>query len=88
MREFLIKVRKNIQNAPKVQVATVHRSMQNALIHSMHQSMGVVMDKFLELIAEKIEFSANEILKDLRNKKRRPARSTHCPFEMYWSFPD
>ena len=88
MREFLIKVRKNIQNAPKVQVPTVHRSMQNALIYPMHQSMGVVMDKFLEFIAEKIEFSANEILKDLRNKKRRSARSTHCPFEMYWSFPD
>ena len=49
MSEFLIKVRKNIQNALKVQVATMHRSMQNPLIHSIHQSIGVVMDKFLEL---------------------------------------
>ena len=59
MNEFLIKVRKNIQNAPKVQVATRHRSMQNPLIH---QSIGVVMDKFLELVAAEIEFSTNEIL--------------------------
>ena len=88
MSEFLIKVRKNIQNALKVQVATMHRSMQNPLIHSIHQSIGVVMDKFLELVAEEIEFSANEILKDMQNKKRRPARLTHCPLEMYWSFLD
>ena len=40
------------------------------------------MDKFLELVPEKIEFSANEILKDMQNKKRRPARLTHCPLEM------
>ena len=46
------------------------------------------MDKFLELVAEEIEFSANEILKDMQNKKRRPARPTHYPLEMYWSFPD
>ena len=46
------------------------------------------MDKFLELVAEEIEFSANEILKDMQNKKRRPARPTHCPLKMYWSFPD
>ena len=32
------------------------------------------MDKFLELVAEEIEFSANEILKDIQNQKRRPAR--------------
>ena len=88
MREFLIKVRKNIQNALKVQVATVHRSMQNPLIHSIHQSIGVVMDKVLELVAALIKFCANEILKDMRNKKKRPARSTHCPLEMYWRFPD
>ena len=88
MREFLIKVQKNIQNALKVQVATVQRSMQDHLIHSIHQSIGVVMDKFLELVAEEIEFSANEILKDMQNKKRRPARPTHCPLEMYWTFPD
>ena len=88
MREFLIKVQKNIQNALKVQVATVQRSMQDHLIHSIHQSIGVVMDKFLELVAEEIEFSANEILKDMQNKKRRPARPTHYPLEMCWSFPD
>ena len=46
------------------------------------------MDKFLELVAEEIEFSANEILKDMSNKKRRPAGPTHCPLEMCWSFPD
>ena len=78
MREFLIKVRKNIQNALKVQVATVHRSMQNPLINTIHQSIGVVMDTFLELFAEEIRFSANEILKDMLNTKRRPARTTHC----------
>ena len=88
MYEFLIKVRKSIQITLKVQVATMHRSMQNLLIHSIHQSIGVVMDKFLELVAEEIEFSANEILKDMQNKKRRPARPTHCPLKMYWSFPD
>ena len=88
MSESLIMVRKKIQNALKVRVATTHRSMQNPLIHSIHQSIGVVMDKFLELVAEKIEFSANEILKDMQNKKRRPARPTHYPLEMCWSFPD
>ena len=88
MREFLIKVQKNIQNALKVQVATVQRSMQDHLIHSIHQSIGVVMDKFLELVAEEIEFSANEILKDMQNKKKGPARPTHCSLEMCWSFPD
>ena len=62
--------------------------MENPLIHSIHKSRGVVMDTFLELIAEEIEFSANEILKDMQNKKRRPARPTHCPLEMCWSFPD
>ena len=46
------------------------------------------MDKFLELVAEEIEFSANEILKDMQNKKRRPARLTHCPLEMCQRFPD
>ena len=66
----------------------MHRSMQNPLIHSIHQSIGVVMDKFLELVAEEIEFNANEILKDMQNKKRIPARPTHCPVEMCWSFPD
>ena len=88
MSEFLIKVRKSIKNALKVQVATMHRSMQNPLIHSIHQSIGVVMDKFLELVAEEIKFSANEILKDMQNKKRRPARLSHCSLEMFWSFPD
>ena len=61
MSEFLIKVRKNIQNALKVQVATMHRSMQNPLIHSIHQSIGVVMDKISELVAEEIKLSANKI---------------------------
>ena len=83
MNEFLIKVRKNIQNALKVQIATMHRSMQNPLIHSIHQSIGVVMDKFLELVAEEIKFSANEILKDIENKKRRPAHPNHCPLKLY-----
>ena len=66
----------------------MHRIMQNPLVHSIHQSIGVVMDKFLELVAEEIKFSANEILKDTQNKKRRPAGPTHCPLEMCWSFPD
>ena len=83
MNEFLIKFRKRYK-----QVATMHRSMPNPLIHSIHQSVGVVIDKFLELVAEEIEFSTNEILKDMQNKNRRPARPTHCLLEMYWSFPD
>ena len=62
--------------------------MQNPLIHSIHQSIGVVMDKFLELVVEEIKFSANEILNDKQNKKRRPARPIHCPLEICWSFPD
>ena len=45
------------------------------------------MDKFLELVAEEIKFSANEILKDKQNKKRRPACPIHCPLEICWSFP-
>ena len=71
-----------------MQVATMHRSMPNPLIHSIHQSIGVVMDKFLKLVAEEIEFSTNEIFKDMQNKKRRPARPTHCQLKLYWSFPD
>ena len=46
------------------------------------------MEKFLELVAEETEFSANEIFKDMQNKKRRPARPTHYQHEMCWSFPD
>ena len=46
------------------------------------------MDKFLKLVAEEIEFSTNEIFKDMQNKKRRPARPTHCQLKLYWSFPD
>ena len=69
MSEFLIKVRKNIQNALKVQVATMHRSMQNPLIHSIHQSIVVVIDKILELVAEEIEFCANESLKICKTRK-------------------
>ena len=55
----------------------MHRSMPNPLINSIHQSIGVAMDKFLELVAKEIEFSTNEILKDMQNKKRRPTRPTH-----------
>ena len=67
----------------------MHRNMQNPLIHSIHQSIGVVMERVLELVAEKIEFNANEILKDIQNKKRRrPACPTNCPLKMCWSFPD
>ena len=69
MSKFIVKVRKNIQNALKAQVATMHRSMQNPLIHSIHQSIGVIMKKFLKLVAEEIKFSANEVLKDMQNKK-------------------
>ena len=61
--------------------------MQNPLIHFIHQSIGEVMDKFLELVAEEVKFSANEILKDKQNKKRRPACPIHCPLEICWSFP-
>ena len=66
----------------------MHRSMPNPLINSIHQSIGVAMDKFLELVAKEIEFSTNEILKDMQNKKRRPAHPTHCPLGMCWSFSD
>ena len=62
--------------------------MQNPLIDSIHQSIGVVMDKFLELVAEETEFNANEFLKDVQNKEKRPAHPTNCPLEMCWSFPD
>ena len=55
MSEFLIKVRENIRNALKVQVTTMYRSMQNPLIHSIHKSIGVVMDKVLELVADEIK---------------------------------
>ena len=61
--------------------------LTNPLILSIHQSKGVVMNNFLELVAEEIEFSANKILKDVQNKKRRPAHPTLCPLEMCWSFP-
>ena len=47
------------------------------------------MERVLELVAEKIEFNANEILKDIQNKKRRrPACPTNCPLKMCWNFPD
>ena len=88
MSKFIVKVQKNIQNALKAQVATMHRSMKNPLIHSIHQSIGVIMKKFLELVAEEIKFSANEVLKDMQNKKERPACPVNCLLEMYWSFPD
>ena len=87
MSEFLINFRKNTQNSLKVWVATMHRSIQNPLIHPIHQSIGVVLKKILELVVEEIEFSANEILKDMQNKKKGPARPTLCSLEMCWNFP-
>ena len=40
------------------------------------------MDKFLELVAEEIEFSANEILKDIQTRKEDqllpPAAHSKC----------
>ena len=69
MSNFLIKVRKNIRNALKVQVATMHRSMQNPLIHSIHQSIGVVMDKFLELVAEESNSVQMKSLKICKARK-------------------
>ena len=69
MSEFLIKVRKNIQNALKVQVGTMHRSMQSPLIHSINQSIGVVMDKFLELVAEESNSVQMKSLKICKAKK-------------------
>ena len=69
MSEFLIKVRKNIQNALKVQVGTMHRSMESPLIHSIHQSIVVVMDKFLELVAEESNSVQMKSLKICKAKK-------------------
>ena len=69
MSNFLIKVRKNIRNALKVQVATMHRSMQNPLIHSIHQSIGVVMDKFLEMVAEELNSVQIKSLKICKARK-------------------
>ena len=48
----------------------MHRSMQNPLIHSIHESI-VICDneEVLKLVAEEIKFSANEVLKDMQNKK-------------------
>ena len=69
MSEFLIKVRKNIQNALKVQVGTMHRSMQSPLIHSIYQSIGVVMDRFLELVAEESNSVQMKSLKICKAKK-------------------
>ena len=62
--------------------------MQNLLIHSIHQSVGMVMYTFLEMVAEETKLSPNEILKDMQNIKRRQAHPIHCLLEMYWSFPD
>ena len=67
MSEVLIKVRKNIQNV--LQVATMHRSMQNPLIHSMHQSIGVVMGTFLEMIAEELNAVQIKSLKICKARK-------------------
>ena len=66
---FIIKVRKHIQNALKVQVATMHRSMQNPLIHSIHQNIGEVMDKFLELVAEESNSVQMKFLKICKTRK-------------------
>ena len=62
--------------------------MQNTLIHSIHQSLGVVMDKFLELVAEEIKFGANEILKDMQNKKKKDQLVPSTAHSMCWNFPD
>ena len=76
MNEFLIKVRKNIQNALKVQVATRHRSMLNPLIH---QSIGVVMDKFLELVAAEIELKSFKICKTRKEDQLvQPTAHSKC----------
>ena len=56
--EGVSKVQKNIENALKVHSAGVKS------FNSFHQSIGVVTDKFLKLVAEETECSANEILKD------------------------
>ena len=37
------------------------------------------MDTFLELVVEEMKFSVNEILKDMRNTKRRSARPSPLP---------
>ena len=46
------------------------------------------MGKFLELVAEEIELSADEIFKHMKSNKRRLARPTQCQLEMYWSLAD
>ena len=69
MSEFLLKVRKNIQNALKVQIATMHRNVQNPLIHAIHQSIGVVMNNFLELVAEESNSVQMKSLKICKARK-------------------
>ena len=80
MSKFIVKVRKNIQNALKVQVATMHRSIQNPLIHSIHQSIGVIMNKLLKLVAEESNSVQMKSLKIFKTRKEdqlvpRTARS-------------
>ena len=69
MSKFIVKVRKNIQNALKVQVATMHRSIQNPLIHSIHQSIGVIMNKLLKLVAEESNSVQMKSLKIFKTRK-------------------
>ena len=82
MTEFLINFRKNIQNALKIQVAKMHRSMQNPLIHSIHQRIGVVMETFLELVAEESNSVQIKSLKICKARKQdqlfRPTAHSEC----------
>ena len=64
MREFL-RFKKRLKCSDGIK-ATV----QQNILSSFHQSIGGTMDKFLELIAEDIEFGAIEILKDTCETRR------------------
>ena len=69
MSKFIFKVRKNVQNALKVQVAKMHRGVQNPLIHSIHQSIGVIMNKLLKLVAEESNSVQMKSLKICKTRK-------------------
>ena len=64
MKEFL-RFKKRLKYSDGIK-ATV----QQNILSSFHQSIGGTMDKFLELIAEDIEFGAIEILKDTCETRR------------------
>ena len=64
MREFL-RFKKRLKCSDGIK-ATV----QQNILSSFHQRIGGTMDKFLELIAEDIEFGATEILKDTCETRR------------------